>query len=158
MRNTFTYLALVIIFTLSGLLLHKSFFEFSIALSTEYNIKMITTKMSSQFISQIFFAVVIGIVPLLYLCVERLTKIKFLTQGLITCGIILLSGILFWQLRIYLVGAELEKMANYNLGNEIDISYNIENAKYNLFLLLGFVVGAVLSILIYRGRNKTQNQ
>ncbi|MFI2741471.1 hypothetical protein ACG2LH_01915 [Zhouia sp. PK063] len=157
MRKTFIYLALVIIFILSGFLLHKSFFEFSLALTTEYNIKMITTKMSYLFISQIFFAAVIGILPLLYLCVERLTKIKFLNQGLITCVIIVLCGILFWQLRIYLVGNELKKMTNYNLGNEIDISYDIENAKYNLFLLLGFGVGAVVSIFIYRNRNKKYN-
>ncbi|ADY28198.1 hypothetical protein Celly_0363 [Cellulophaga lytica DSM 7489] len=158
MRKTFTYLALVILLIIIGFLLHKSFFEFSIALTTEYNIKMITTKMSYQFISQISFALVIGILPLLYLCVEKLTKIKFLNQGLITCGIILLSGILFWQLRIYLVGAELKKMANYNSGNEMDISYNIQNVKYNLFLLLGFGVGAVISIFIYRNRNKIHNE
>ncbi|WP_349663435.1 hypothetical protein IZU89_12555 [Cellulophaga lytica] len=111
--------------------------------------------MNHQFISQISFALIIGILPLLYLCVQRLTKIKFSNQGLITCGIILLSGILFWQLKIYLVRDELKKMTNYNLGSEIDISYNIENAKYNLFLLLGFVVGAVVSIIIYKNWNKT---
>jgi len=157
MRKTFTYLAFVILFTLSGFLLHKSFFEFTIALTTEYNIKMITTKMNYQFISQISFALIIGILPLLYLCVQRLTKIKFLNQGLISCGIILLSGILFWQLKIYLVRDELKKMVNYNLGSEIDISYNIENAKYNLFLLMGFVVGTVVNILIYRSRNRIQH-
>lgn len=157
MRKTFTYLALVIIFFISGLLLHKSFFEYSLALMTEYKINLTTTKMGHLFISQILFAAVIGVLPLLYLGVERLTKIKFIIRGLITCGIILLSGILFWQLRIYVVGKELRKIANHNFQSEIDISYNIENAKYNLFLFLGFSVGAVISIIIYRIRNNEYN-
>ena len=157
MRETFQYLAIVIGFTISGFFLHEYFFEFSIALTTKYNIKMITTKMSYQFISQISFAVVIGILPLLYLGVQRMTKLKFLNHGMATCGIILISGIVFWQFRIYLVGEELKKLARSDFGNEIEITYNIENARYNLFLLSGFVVGAVISIFILRDRYKSPN-
>jgi len=155
MQKTLKYLGLIVLFTISGFLFYNYYIKLSAALTAEYNLKMVMRNLNEQFVSQVTFALVIGILPILYLCVEKLTKIKFVFQGLVASAVIVTSGITLWLLKIYMLDNELSKIASYNLENQIEISFFKQTAQLNLFLLSGFILGSVVSFLIFKRSIKT---
>lgn len=71
--------------------------------------------MGKQFYSHITFALIIGIIPILYLIIKKATKFSFIKQGLIALGIIIGCGILLWQFRIYQLNNQTLKLSKFNI-------------------------------------------
>lgn len=114
--------------------------------------------MSGQFFLSILLALSIGIVPLLYLIIKRITKLNFINHGLVCCGIILFCGVLSWQLRIFQLNNQMKKMSAINMGNGFKNPMYFENFYLEINLLFGFLVGTILSILIFKNRTKEPNK
>jgi hypothetical protein len=113
-------------------------------------------EMGSQFRSIFYFALSMGSIPLLYLAVEQITKFKLQYQGLKTIGIILASGILLWFIRII----QLNRLLNMTSGitNELGLnsSLRFEILLFSQYLFIGFLIGAIISGIIFR-YEKTSN-
>jgi hypothetical protein len=88
--------------------------------------------------------------------VEQITKFKFQYQGLKTIGIILASGILLWFIRII----QLNRLLNMTSGitNELGLnsSLRFETLLFSQYLFIGFLIGAIISGIIFR-YEKTSN-
>lgn len=89
MRNTLKYLGLILLFTIIGFLIRDYFFDLSLSQIANKNIEVVSRNLSGQFYSHITFALSIGIIPILYLITKKVTKLSFVKQGLIACGIII---------------------------------------------------------------------
>ncbi|MEL0653343.1 hypothetical protein V6246_18120 [Algibacter sp. TI.3.09] len=76
-------------------------------------------------------------------------------QGLISCGIILVSGILLWQFRIFQLNSRFQKLSEFDIGNGIQTQMDFDNLNFGRYLFIGFLIGTILSILIFKNRNKT---
>ena len=100
MTKTLKYLGLILLLSIIGFLIRDYFFRLSFSQIANEDTQIVSQNLSRQFYSHILFALSIGIIPLLYLIIKKMTKLNFMKQGLISCGIIIVSGILFWQFRI----------------------------------------------------------
>jgi hypothetical protein len=108
-----------------------------------------------QFFSHITFALSIGFLPLLYLIINKVTKFNFTNQGLISCGIIIGCGILLWQFRIFQLNNQVHHLSDFTIKNEIKMQMDYENLNFEIYMFIGFIVGTLLSILIFKNRTKS---
>ena len=154
MKNSLKYIALILISTVVGFLIWNTFFELSLTQLSKENINIVSRKMGDQFFLRSLFAISFGIIPLLYLILRKITKLKFMTQGIISLVIIFLSGILFWQFRIFQLNNRFEKLNTIKIddGNQMEI--NISELNFEIFLLVGFIIGIAINILIFRNKLK----
>ncbi|KAA5825067.1 hypothetical protein FPF71_07675 [Algibacter amylolyticus] len=155
MTNTLKYLGLILILSVIGFLIRDYFFDISFSQIENENTQIVSRNMSGQFYSHIIFALSIGIIPLLYLIIKKITKLNFMKQGLISCGIILVSGILLWQFRIFQLNSRFQKLSEFDIGNGIQTQMDFDNLNFGRYLFIGFLIGTILSILIFKNRNKT---
>ena len=154
MKNSLKYIALILISTVVGFLIWNTFFELSLTQLSKENINIVSRKMGDQFFLRSLFALSFGIIPLLYLILRKIKKLKFMTQGIISLVIIFLSGILFWQFRIFQLNNRFEKLNTIKIddGNQMEI--NISELNFEIFLLVGFIIGIAINILIFRNKLK----
>jgi hypothetical protein len=89
--------------------------------------------------------------PIFYLITKRISDVKGINQTFIFFGITILSGIGFWLLRLYYLKGITE---NYRISTAIENTISISKLKFELFCWLGFLVGAILSILLFKYLNK----
>jgi len=155
MINTLKYLGLIIVFTIIGFLIRDFFFDLSLSQIANKNVQVVSRNISGQFYSHITFALSIGIIPILYLIIKKVTKFSFIKQGLIACGIIIGCGILLWQFRIYQLNNQALELSGFNIGDEIKMQMDYDHLYFGRFLFFGFIIGTVLSILIFKNRFKT---
>ena len=154
MTNTLKYLVLILILSIIGFLIRDYFFDFSFSQITNENTRIVSRNISGQFYSHILFAMSIGIIPLLYLTIKKLTKLNFMNQGLVSCGIIIVCGILLWQFRIFQLNSRLQKLSEFDIGNGIQTELNFDNLNFGRYLFIGFLIGTILSILIFKNKNR----
>ncbi|ADY29292.1 hypothetical protein [Cellulophaga lytica] len=155
MTNALKYLGLILILSVIGFLIRDYFLDFSLSQIANKNSQITSRTMSGQFYSHILFALSIGIIPLLYLIIKKMTKLNFMNQGLVSCGIIFVCGILLWQFRIFQLNNRLQKLSEFNIGNGIQTELNFDNLNFGRYLFIGFLIGTILSILIFKNKNKT---
>ncbi|WP_349664802.1 hypothetical protein IZU89_07690 [Cellulophaga lytica] len=158
MTNTLKYLGLILILSIIGFLIRDYFFDFSLSQITNENTRIVSRNISGQFYSHILFAISIGIIPLLYLTIKKLTKLNFMNQGLVSYGIMIFCGILLWQFRIFQLNSRLQKLSEFDIGNGIQTELNFDNLNFGRYLFIGFLIGTILSILIFKNKNKTVTQ
>lgn len=158
MTNTLKYLGLILILFIIGFLIRDYFFDFSLSQITNENTRIVSRNISGQFYSHILFAISIGIIPLLYLTIKKLTKLNFMNQGLVSYGIMIVCGILLWQFRIFQLNSRLQKLSEFDIGNGIQTELNFDNLNFGRYLFIGFLIGTILSILIFNNKNKTVTQ
>ena len=154
MTNTLKYLGLIILSFVIGFLIRSYFFEFSFSQIATDNVEFVSRTLGGQFYSHILFALSIGIIPLLYLITKKVAKLNFMKQGLISCGIIIISGIIFWQLRLFQLKTKYQELSEYDIGNGIEVAINSADLNFENYLFIGFLIGTVASILIYKYKNK----
>jgi len=154
MTNTLKYLGLILIFSVIGFLIRDYFFDLSFSQIANENTQIVSRNISGQFHSRILFALSIGIIPLFYLIIKKMTKMNFMKQGLISCAIILVSGILLWQFRIFQVNSKFQKLSEFDIGNGTKSEMNFADLDLGRYLFIGFLIGTILSILIFKNSNK----
>tara|TARA_R100001369_G_scaffold28037_1_gene50414 strand:+ start:2761 stop:3234 length:474 start_codon:yes stop_codon:yes gene_type:complete len=157
MKNTLKYIGLLLLLTIIGFLIRNFFFELSLSQIANENIQVESRNMSGQFYSHITFALSIGIIPLLYLIIKKMTKLNFFNQGIMSYGIVIVCGILLWQFRVYQLNNQALKLVRFNVGSEIKIQMGYDTLNFGRYLFFGFIIGTILSILIFKNRNNTAN-
>lgn len=148
------YILIIIVLVATGFWLYKDFFEFSLSMLNTENINLFSRAIAGQLNSELLFVLSLVSIPILYLLIERTTKIVFLYKGAIASLIITITGILFWRLRIFSLNTQFEELTKYNLPEEIIPQFNVGDLKFTIYLLMGFIVGALISILIFRDKSK----
>lgn len=83
-----------------------------------------------------------------------MAKLTSITQKLVSIAIIVGFGILFWQLRILYLNKVMQRLLGTEIPETLDISINLQTLHLEVFILIGFLVGAVVSTLIFRLKNQ----
>ncbi len=154
MKKTLLYFGVVVLLIIVGFTIWKFFSTYSLKQLNIENISVVTFNVSSQFNSNIFFALSLGTIPLLHLNITKLAKLKSLNQHLISIGIIIGCGILIWQYRISQLNNLSEKLSGFNNENGIRMQLDFDNLNFERYLFIGFLIGAIISILIFRNQTK----
>lgn len=146
-------IAIIICFAL-GLYFYKDFFELSLSGIDTQGVVLANRTIAGRFNYDLMFAVFIGLLPLFYLLIKRITNISFLYKGLIAVLIIIVTGIIFWQLRIFGLNAQFEEISLYELPQDLTPEFDVGNFKFGIYLFMGFIVGTLISILIFRNKSE----
>jgi hypothetical protein len=129
------------ILAIVGFGLWNRFFDLSVDLLYKPQLKVLPYP--GQFLTHIAFAAVVGLIPLIYYATIRYIRINLFEPKLTTLSIILMSGMLFWQLRILHLQSEIS-------GFTVDNVTVLGMMHLPTYLLIGLVVGALLSIVTFR--------
>jgi hypothetical protein len=149
------YIIAILAFIIVGFFIQKSFMEFSYAMVKTDNVIFENRLVSKQFYSNLLFSLAIGSVPILYLIIRKITKIHFFYKGVIAVGLLIGTGIISWLLRVFYINRELKFLSSVDFLAETKLTYPINEFYFEYFLFLGFVVGTLVSILIFRIKKKT---
>ncbi|GAA4279173.1 hypothetical protein [Aquimarina mytili] len=155
MKKILIYIGFIIVLTVIGFLIRGSFLDISFSQLNKRDIEIISYTMNGQFKSHLIFALSIGIVPLLYLISDKFSKLKSLNQTLATLGIIFGCGILSWQLRMFQLNNQLQRLSEFDLGNGIKNSMDFQNLSFGRYLFVGFLIGTLISVLLFRMKNRS---
>ena len=139
-------LALIVGFKVSTYVLNSSF---SYITSARGHI-ILLDGVNSLFKARALFALLFGSFPWLYFLWRKLTKETFRNKGLITCSIILGVGILFWLIRLFQLQYRFKNLENFNKGYDPLPSISIGALHLPEYAFFGFLIGTLVSILIYR--------
>ncbi len=150
MKNTLKYVGLILIFTVTGFLIWDIFFELSLSQIANGNIEIISQKIGGKFNLNAKFALIMGIIPLLYLIIRKITKLKFNYQSLISITLIILSGTLTWQFRIFQLNNQFDTSTKLNPANQLKTQINLRELNFELYIFIGFIIGTFASILIFK--------
>ena len=160
MTNTLKYLGIILILSTFGFIISEYFFNYSFSQITNESVKIFSSGLSGQFYSHILFALSIGITPLLYFFIKKITKIDLINKGLISYGIIIGCGILFWQYRIFQLKHRFQTISEFYKGNEIQTelrfdSLRLDSLNFENYLFVGFLAGTILSTILFKSLKKT---
>jgi len=144
-----------IAFILIGLFIYRPFFDLSLLMVTNKNIQLYSNRMPGQFSSNFIFAILFGFIPITYFIIQKAAKIRFFYHGIIALSLLIGTGIVFWLIRVFYIKRKLELISSFKFQDEINTSYLINGFNYKNYLFLGFIVGALISVLIFRFKKKT---
>jgi len=148
MKLTVYILVSIIIWFLS---LHASdaFFDFSISFLDTSNTAITYVSPISQFQQSKLFAISIGMLPLLLLFVQKKATLNKVEDSLKALAIILSCGFVAWVLRIVQLNIQLQSLNDLHLSNELKYSYDAANLFFEVYLLVGFFIGAILCFYVF---------
>ncbi|MFT4662678.1 MAG: hypothetical protein ACI8XB_002971 [Patiriisocius sp.] len=86
-------------------------------------------------------------IPILYFVVNRIVGLKNMAQTLIFYSITLLSGILFWWIRLSYLKSVTE---HSDLGTNMSNNIVVDKLNFETYFWFGIVLGAVLCLVTFR--------
>jgi hypothetical protein len=146
----FKYISFSIALIVLGFLVHSYFVDLTLSQLELKNINVMSTSIGGQFAPQVMFALTLGLIPILYAIIEKVTKVKFLNKGLIATVIIIGFGIVMWQYKIVQLNYQLQELSDFSLGFGIQNGVDIRALGTELYLATGFILGAVISGFIFK--------
>ncbi len=153
MKNTFLYIIFVFGCFILGYLIHDSFFKISLSQLNVGRIQIIMPSISDMFYSKVFFSITLGLLPLLYLSIDEYIKLKTV-QKLLAFSIIVFSGILFWQFKVFQLNQTFETIISLETQNENLNTFSFKNLNITLYVFLGFILGTLMTFIVFRSYKK----
>ncbi|MFD2561423.1 hypothetical protein [Aquimarina rubra] len=153
MKKVLVYSGAVIALTIVGFVLYGNFINLSFLLLNKGEIKIFSNSMGRLFQDRLYFAISLGVIPLFYLWVRYFTNLNIVRQKILTYLLIIGGGILSWQCKIVLLNYRLNVMSKLNTQIGIDNSVSLERLDFDSYLLVGFAIGAIVSILVFGNQN-----
>ncbi len=129
------------LFAVIGFSIWKWFFELSIQQLAIQKLEFVA--FSGQFLAHTTFTLAIGLIPFIYDTTIRLGHIGELWKRLVTLSTILITAIIFWQLRIQFLQTELQQVF-------VDSSLALGALNFQVYLLIGLISGACLTWITLR--------
>jgi hypothetical protein len=145
---------LIILLFVLGFFSYQYFFEFSLSILDTNGISLFGL-VQDRINRLSIFSSAIGVLPLFYLLLQKITNISFIWKGLASIFIIIIFGIIFWRLRVFGLNSEFEQLSAYDLPNELKPTIDVSYLKFEVYVLMGFIVGTLVSILVFRDRSKS---
>jgi len=147
MKKALIYIGLTIVLIVVGFMTGQKFMDISISELNLNNIILLLTTLRGQFKQTLIFTIAIGLIPLLQFISSKIAKVNSIQQRISILMTIIMSGIVFWQFRIFQLNRLFEKYREFNTDKGIENSYFAENLNFGLFLTIGFLIGAVIITL-----------
>lgn len=155
MKKVIIYGVLMICLSIIGYLTWPYFLEISLyKLKIPPMIKVVNRSPDKVLTPNLIYAIAIGIIPLFFIVVERFAKLKSINQRIITIIIIVISGILCWQIRLFYLKDSLRRSPELRIRAGTIDHFNFESFYLERYLFLGFLVGAGISLYFFKERNK----
>lgn len=145
-KRMFQTLTAVLLLGIIAYFLHPYFQQWS--LFQMKDVKVQSVLLGTAFKLKIMFSVAFAFIPLLFFAVIKLMKITEQRQKIFTVAAIFITGIIFWQVKINSLNLRYEELMQVKY---MKYYFALEDLNLELYLLLGFIIGAVLGAIgLYR--------
>ncbi len=149
MNKTLVHILFSILLIVLGVLVHRTYYSFSLSMLDLNTVSLTSTKIGAQFTDLYMFCIALGFLPIGKLLVEKLIKAKSSKQSVSAYSTMLVSGIVFWRFCLYQIESVVAPKIN-GLNSIIPIE-SLKISQYLLYgVLVGFVVVLAISILVKR--------
>lgn len=152
-KSVYKILLISLVFGLIGYFIHPYFVKLSILEMKDVNV--VTINKEAAFNLKILLAIVFVFIPLFYFSTIKLLNIDIQRDKIFISLSILIAGIIFWQFKIYSIQERLKELKA--AAGELNINYVFaqEDLNLELYLFVGFFVGAVISgIALFQFRKR----
>lgn len=144
---------LSILLAFAGYMFHGAFTDLSFDQLRKVRIQTMEPETGNNL--RWIFAVALGSIPLLILAMRKILRLTEVKQTMFSLSAILVSGLIFWQYKVYSLNTRYEELNQVQTGIPMKYYFARENLNLEIYLFLGFVIGAVIgSIGLYRSKNK----
>lgn len=150
------YIGLTLLAAFIGFWFSKYFLELTVAQLNLNDANIINPGNGILSKYDLMFALTIGLLPLMHLITTKFGKLKSTKQSYLVLTIILISGIIIWQLKISNSNRIEDTLARAFSEYNIKKSINIESLKFGKYYAIGCFSGMVLSSFIFRNINKVR--
>ncbi|MDY3319558.1 hypothetical protein PG637_09150 [Riemerella anatipestifer] len=112
-------------------------------------------KLSAQIFPFVLFVISVGIIPFLFTVVDRICALRALNEKIFSVVLIVSTGFVFLFSRVMFLRFKKNKIddllqrVEFSQGAEIP-SVKFEDMNLEVFLIIGLLVGTIISILIFR--------
>lgn len=127
-----------------GFLLKNHFVSLSFSQLNGNDLNIVSFSEFRLFHLHFYFVLTIGLVPILYFTLKKLTKFEFWYKGFSSIAIIILCGLINWKLRILYLNLQLNDIYHET------ISANVCN--FEQYLCIGFIEGSIISYFLFSKR------
>ena len=152
MKKVSIHTGFAILLFILGFMSNQIFVDFSVSLLDIEGIYIVTYSMRSHFIESLIFGAALGIIPFILLIVSKVNRSLsgFQHNFLIPVGLIALGGCISWLARVLVLNYQIKKIKSFRTGESMETSLAFEILNFSSYLLFGFVLGGILSILILK--------
>lgn len=112
----------------------------------ELNIEVRSSEEMEQKL-RLLFTFTLFFIPLIYFALEKFLKLTTKKEKLFVAGSISISGIIFWQIRIYSLNQQFKELQQPYEHVVIHYQFLKENLFLEIFLMTGIIIGAAISLL-----------
>lgn len=118
------------------------------------NLHYQTVEHGSIFKHGLFFTIIIGLLPAFLYLTWRLARIEILNRRIISTFVVMLCMVLAILLRQQLIKSTLKGITNIKTqsGEPIYNSLTIENLHFEYYVLIGLILGCILSFITLRAK------
>lgn len=154
MRYYVLFLLVLISFAVLGVILADPFFNYSFSLLKKESVTFEVSVQSGLKRRTTLMVAAMMAIPSLVLLVKKAVSLRTWTHSIISMLLIVLLGLVFWSIRIFGLNNELETLTEYSDITGVIPTLVLDYFEFEVYLLLGFIVGALIAILIFRDRSK----
>jgi hypothetical protein len=148
------YSLLVFVLFVLGYNYYEQFFLYSKSLLELENLSLDKRSITDKNNGAIVLGIVLATLPLFYLVIRKTTNLNSILGQGTSIFLIVVFGVLFWRLRIFGLNEEFRKLSDYVESFQTVPNVEIEYLKFDIYVLMGFIVGALITILLFRDKSK----
>ncbi|MBO3116313.1 hypothetical protein J4050_06120 [Winogradskyella sp. DF17] len=148
------YSLLVFVLFVLGYNYYEQFFLYSKSLLELENLSLDKRSITDKNNGAIVLGIVLATLPLFYLVIRKTTNLNSILGQGTSIFLIVVFGVLFWRLRIFGLNEEFRKLTDYVDSFQTVPNVEIEYLKFDIYVLMGFIVGALIAILLFRDKSK----
>lgn len=152
----FTSIIMSLVLLVLGWVSHSWFFDFSLEQLEPHNVEFQNTSLIS--FNPLMYAIALGSIPLFHLLVRNLVTLKSSAQSIFIYAFMILSGVLVWWFRTYQLHYKFQSAYQLDLGRNVIHTYNVDELYFDLFLLVGVILGAFASFVVLILNNEPQKK
>lgn len=148
------YGLLVLLLFVIGFSFYEQFFSYSKSLLGLEHLILEKRSVKDKNSGAIVLGIVLATVPLFYLFIRKTTELNSILKRCTSIFIVFVFGAVFWRLRIFGLNEEFHKLADLITPFDTIPNVEIQYLKFDIYVLMGFTVGALIAILLFRDKSK----
>lgn len=142
-KSVYKIILFTLIFGVIGYFVHPYFVQFSV--SEMKDVTVVTINLDAAGSLRILMAIFFTFIPLFYFSAKKMLNIVVKREQIFIALSILISGIIFWQYKIYSIQERLKELKAAPGGKDINYIFAQEDLNLEFYLFIGFFVGVFIS-------------
>jgi hypothetical protein len=143
------YIGFTIISLIIGILVWSEFITISIERISSTSM-IINSSMRPISGGSSIWIISMGLIPLLFFISQKISKNTSLKGSVTAIAIIVISGVIIWQLRIQYLVFHLGRISNLVNRDGTTTEYEFDQLKFEQYFGIGLIIGTIMSGLVLR--------